>query len=124
MVILSSSHYTVTYAKLTHPGGHLKPDVYFNVSKYIKKYGVRPAVEIADFEAAHVPAVKELVEREQIDCDFTLTRACEVTLHEGLAKETEEAFATLAESGVANLTDVQHIPRKDAERVRSASVLS
>jgi hypothetical protein len=63
-------------------------------------------------------AVKDLVEREKIDCDFTLTRACDATLHEGLAKETEDAFKLLQKSGVANLKDVQYTSRKDAERVR------
>lgn len=98
-------------------GGHLKPDVYFNVPKYIKKYGVRSAVEVANFEASQVFAVKELVEKEKIDCEFTLTRACDATIHEGLAKQTDEAFAELAKSGVANLRDVHFTPRKDAERV-------
>ncbi|KAM5343723.1 hypothetical protein ACJ41O_012260 [Fusarium nematophilum] len=98
-------------------GGHLKPDVYFNVPKYIKKYGVKAAVDVANFEASQVLAVKELVEKENIDCEFTLTRACDATLHEGLANETEEAFKELARSGVANLKDVHFTPREHAERV-------
>ena len=100
----------------------MKPDVYFNIPKYIKKYGVHAAVEFANFEAAHVTAVKELVEKEKIDCEFTLTRACDVTLDEGLARETEEAFAALKKSGVANLKDVHYTPRKDAERVRTERI--
>jgi hypothetical protein len=99
-------------------GGHLKPDTYFQLSKHIKKYGVRAAVDVANFEASQVFAVKDLVEKEQIDCDFTLTRACDATVHEGLAKETEEAFRLLQKSGVANLKDVQYTGRADAVRVR------
>ncbi|KAK9792851.1 putative FAD dependent oxidoreductase domain-containing protein [Seiridium cardinale] len=98
-------------------GGHLKPDVYFSLPKYIKKFGVKAAVDIANFEASQVYAVKELVEKEKIDCDFTLTRACDATVHEGLAKETEEAYMELVKSGVANLKDVHYTARKDAERV-------
>ncbi|KAJ5570335.1 uncharacterized protein N7459_009765 [Penicillium hispanicum] len=98
-------------------GGHLKPDVYFNLPKYIKKYGARATVDVARFEASQVLAVKELVEQEQIDCDFVLTRACDVILDEGLAKETETAFAELAKSGVADLKDVHFTPRRNAERV-------
>lgn len=95
----------------------MKPDVYFNIPKHIKKYGVRATVEVADFEASQVTAVKELVEQEGIDCEFTLTRACDAILDPGLARETEEAFAVLKASGVANLKDVHYTPRKDAERV-------
>ncbi|KAJ0375455.1 hypothetical protein COL26b_006336 [Colletotrichum chrysophilum] len=100
-------------------GGQLKPDVYFNIPKYIEKYGVDAAVEVANFEASQVFAVKELVEKEKIDCDFTLTRTCDATLNEGLATATEEAFAKLVESGVANLKDVHYTPRARAEMVKT-----
>ncbi|KAJ5108314.1 hypothetical protein N7456_004989 [Penicillium angulare] len=98
-------------------GGHLKPDVYFNIPKHIKKYGARAAAEVANFEASQVLAVKELVEQEKIDCDFVLTRACDVILDEKLAQDTEAAFAKLKESGQADLKDVHFTPRRDAERV-------
>ncbi|RMJ17098.1 hypothetical protein CDV36_003257 [Fusarium kuroshium] len=98
-------------------GGHLKPDVYFGLPKYIKKYGVRAAVEVANFEASQVHAVKELVEKEKIDCEYTLTRACDATLDESLSKETEAAFKELVNSGVANLKDVHYTPQPQAERV-------
>ncbi|KAI8721528.1 DAO domain-containing protein [Fusarium sp. LHS14.1] len=98
-------------------GGHLKPDVYFGLPKYIKKYGVRAAVEVANFEASQVHAVKELVEKEKIDCEFTLTRACDATLDESLSNETEAAFEELVNSGVANLKDFHYTPRAQAERV-------
>lgn len=110
----ATSHRSLT----TLPGGHLKPDVYLNLPKHIKKYGVKAAVEVAKFEASQVHAVKELVETENIDCDFVLTRACDATLDEQLAKEIEAAYAELVKSGVADLKDVQFTPRKDAERVR------
>ncbi|KAK6227635.1 FAD dependent oxidoreductase [Colletotrichum tabaci] len=97
--------------------GQLKPDVYFNIPKYIEKYGVDAAVEVANFEASQVFAVKELVEKEEIDCDFTLTRTCDAILDEGLAVATEEAFTKLVESGVANLKDVHYTSRKQAEMV-------
>ncbi|KAI8173970.1 hypothetical protein K4K54_008898 [Colletotrichum sp. SAR 10_86] len=100
-------------------GGQLKPDVYFNIPKYIEKYGLEAAVEVANFEASQVFAVKELVEKEKIHCDFTLTRTCDATLDEGLATATEKAFAKLVESGVANLKDVHYTPRARAEMVKT-----
>ena len=57
------------------------------------------------------------MEEENIDCDFVLTRACDVILDKKLADETEVAFAALKKSGKANLTDVHFTPKKDAERV-------
>ncbi|KAH0421190.1 FAD dependent oxidoreductase [Colletotrichum camelliae] len=97
--------------------GQLKPDVYFNIPKYIEKYGVDATVEVANFEASQVFAMKELVEKEKIDCEFTLTRTCDATLDESLAAATDEAFVKLVESGVADLKDVHYTSRKQAEMV-------
>lgn len=100
-------------------GGHVKPDTYFNVSKYTQMYGEAAAAELAAFEAAHVYAVKDLVEDEGLDCDFHITRAVDVYLDPEHARQTEEAHRKLVAAGVVNLRDVAFIPKKDAERVRA-----
>ena len=99
-------------------GGHLKPDAFFNLSRNIEKFGTRRAVEVAKFETLQVSAVKELVEKEGIDCDFVLTRTCDAILDEKLAKETDEVYTKLVNSGVVDLKDVQRVSSKYAERVR------
>lgn len=101
------------------PGGHLKPDTYLTLAKNVKKFGARASVDVANFEASQVYAMKELVEKEKIDCEFTLTRACDATLDAGLAKEIEDAHVELQKAGVANLRDVQYTGRANAERVCS-----
>lgn len=98
-------------------GGHVKPDTYFNVPKYTGLYGAEAAAELARFEASHVLAVKELVEREGLDCDFHLTRAVDVYLDAGHARRTEKAYRDLVKAGVVDLRDVAFVPEKDAERV-------
>ncbi|KAH7068356.1 FAD dependent oxidoreductase [Paraphoma chrysanthemicola] len=98
-------------------GGHVKPDLYFNVSKYISMFGAGAAAEVAAFEAANVLAVKELVETEELDCDFHLTRAVDVYLDAQHAKETEAAWRKLRQEDEVNLKDVSFIPQKHAERV-------
>ncbi|KAI7969800.1 hypothetical protein EIK77_006748 [Talaromyces pinophilus] len=100
-------------------GGHMKPDVYYQVPKYIKKYGVKAAVDVARFEASQVQAFKALVEKEKIDCDFVLTRACDATLDPDLARDTHHAFTELQKSGVANLKDVFYAYGKDAEQTHT-----
>ncbi|ODV95233.1 hypothetical protein PACTADRAFT_75745 [Pachysolen tannophilus NRRL Y-2460] len=59
-------------------GGHLKPDYYSQYLEFVEKYGYREAAEIINFEAAHIEEMKSIVESEGIDCDYVLTRACEV----------------------------------------------
>ncbi|KAH8668884.1 FAD dependent oxidoreductase [Xylariales sp. PMI_506] len=96
-------------------GGHCKPDVYFNIYKYTKDYGAENAAAVADFEAANVYALKNLVENEGIECDFALTRAIDVYLDEEHAKATEDAYRKLLEVGKKDLSDVHMLKGKDAE---------
>lgn len=95
----------------------MKPDTYFNVPKYTKLYGPEMAAKLAVFESSQVLAVKELVEREQIDCDFHLTRTIDVYLDAQVAKDTEAAYRGLLKAGVVDLKDVAFTSKSDAERV-------
>lgn len=92
--------------------------MYYNILKYTKKYGAENAAAFARFEAQNVLAVKELVEREKIDCDFVLTRALDVYLDDAHAQATHAAYQELRKIGVANLADVQYLAGPDAEAVR------
>ncbi|KAI9726546.1 MAG: hypothetical protein M1834_008988 [Cirrosporium novae-zelandiae] len=99
-------------------GGHLKPDVYFNVNYYVRKYGAEAAAELANFEASQVLAVKQLVEDEEIDCDFNLTRAFDVHLDEEHAKKTKAAYDELRKTGIfTSVKDVHYVPSQYAEQV-------
>lgn len=98
-------------------GGHVKPDTYFNVTKYASMFGIEVAAQLAAFEASHVLAMKDLVEREGLDCDFQLTRAVDVYLDPEHARQTEAAYRALLKTGAVNMSDVGFVPKKDAERV-------
>ncbi|KAL1647330.1 hypothetical protein SLS58_002658 [Diplodia intermedia] len=87
-------------------GGHLKPDVYFQVPKYTALFGAEAADELAAFEASQVLAVKELVERERIDCDFGLTRAVDVCLDAAHAAKCKAEFLELQAQGRPSVRDV------------------
>lgn len=98
--------------------------MYYNILKYTKKYGAENAAAFARFEAQNVLAVKELVEREKIDCDFVLTRALDVYLDDAHAEATHAAYQELRRIGEADLADVQYLAGPDAEAVRSLIVWS
>lgn len=102
---------------LTGQGGHIKPDVYYNLLKYTEKYGAKQTAEFARFEASNVVAVKDVVEKEQIDCDFVLTRALDVYLNEEHATATREAYHKLTRIGAADVADLHYIEGVHAERV-------
>lgn len=91
--------------------------MYYNILKYTKKYGAENAAAFARFEAENVLAVKELVEREKIACDFVLTRSLDVYLDDAYAQATHDAYQELRKIGVADLADVQYLEGAEAEAV-------
>ena len=84
-------------------GGHVKPDAYSDIPKFAKLFGLETASQLADFEASHVHAVKELVESEKIDCDFHMTRALDVYMNTDHANEIESTYKSLQKLGFVNL---------------------
>ncbi|TGO20286.1 hypothetical protein BPAE_0314g00080 [Botrytis paeoniae] len=99
-------------------GGHLRPDLYGHIPKYINRAGVRAGAEIAEFEIAHVQALKELIFREKIDCDSTLTRTCDVWNNQDAADEAKVVYDRLRlDPELSHMEDIQFIIGKDAETV-------
>lgn len=90
-------------------GGHMKPDTYYNMPEYTELFGAEVAASIASYEISQLYAVKDLVEKEGINCDFHLTRATDVFLGAQAAKDAETAFRQLQRDGAVNLHDVQYI---------------
>ncbi|KAJ9269411.1 hypothetical protein DTO212C5_4474 [Paecilomyces variotii] len=97
-------------------GGHIKPSLYASIGNMSAKYGLEAAVELAEFEKAHLHAIKELVEKEDIDCDFQLTRAFDVFLSETQNEKVKNDIGALQKAGVS-LPDVQYTPGSKAEKV-------
>ncbi|EXJ85630.1 hypothetical protein A1O1_05996 [Capronia coronata CBS 617.96] len=99
-------------------GGHVLPDLYFNASSYEKRFGPRTAEELTSFEMQQVIEVKKLVDREQIDCDFELTRAVGVFLDNRVAAPTIAAYKDMKARGYQFPDDLHFIadPKK-AEQV-------
>lgn len=107
----------ITNFNISRPGGHVRPEIYFYMQEYIKRYGLEMAAAISNFEISHVQALKDLVEKEQIDCDFTLGRSMDVFLNEAQAVKAKVAYDALKKSGLVSLKDVQYTSAKDAEIV-------
>ncbi|EXJ57707.1 uncharacterized protein A1O5_12497 [Cladophialophora psammophila CBS 110553] len=99
-------------------GGHLKPDVYLNAAIYEKMFGPQVAEELTKFEVQQVMDVKRMVEKEQIDCDFELTRAIDVFVDRRVAEPTIAAYKDMKARGYRFPDDLHFIqdPKK-AEQV-------
>ncbi|KAL4925386.1 NAD(P)/FAD-dependent oxidoreductase [Aspergillus undulatus] len=98
-------------------GGHLRPDLYGNIPKYIDRYGLEAGAEVANFEIAHVKALKELVAEENIECDLNLTRCMNVYLNDADGEKAKRTYEALVAKGLEYTTDIHYTPQKYAEKI-------
>lgn len=99
-------------------GGHLRPDLYGHIPTYIDRAGAEAGLEIAEFEIAHVHAIKKIVEKEGIDCDFTLTRTIDTWCNEDSAKQAKQVYDQMVARNFKYMDDVIFYTGKAAEGVR------
>jgi hypothetical protein len=111
----------ISTADKTPIAGHLRPSVYARLPKYIEKFGVEAAVEVADFEFNHVSTITELVKKENRDCDFVLTRSFDCTTDPEEAASLKAAYLKLKDAGAAKPTidDLEWTDADKAEEVLS-----
>lgn len=87
------------------------------MSSLATDYGVDAAAEVAAFEAKHVYAIKEFVEKERIDCDYTVTQAIDVQLNSDHYKKLKEGFQQLVANGCAATKLGKYVDADNSEAV-------
>ena len=95
----------------------MKPEVYFRMPGYIKKYGYEAAAEISKHEVTHIQAIRDLVDEDHIDCDLMITRSFDVFLDEEHAKASKEEYDKMIKSGITTIKDAHYTPANQAEMV-------
>ncbi|KAK5123929.1 hypothetical protein LTR85_002126 [Meristemomyces frigidus] len=90
-------------------GGHIRPDLYGHIPTYIKRYGVKAGGAWAEYEIAHVQAIKKLVAEEDIDCDFTLTRTTDCWADEEAAKKAKANYELMSSLDLPYMDDVDFV---------------
>lgn len=70
---------------------------------------------VAAFESSQVYAIKDLVEKEKIDCDLVITRAVDTFLDQAQADEAITEYKALVERGEPSTKDVCFKVGKEAE---------
>ncbi|KAE8441067.1 hypothetical protein EG329_005896 [Mollisiaceae sp. DMI_Dod_QoI] len=100
-------------------GGHLRPAVYCRLTKWIKKYGVEAAEELAKFEFDHIEAIADVVQKESIACDFNLSRSFDIYTEPHEAASAKKDYLELKAAGVAKTTidDIVFTDGEEAEKV-------
>lgn len=99
-------------------GGHIRPDLYGHIPTYIERHGVEAGAELASFELSHVKALKDVIIKEGIECDFNITRNMNVYLNEGAGEKAKRKYEALASQGHSFVDDIHYTPQKHAEEAR------
>ena len=72
-------------------GGHCKLG-WQNIPEFCETFGLEQCSALADFFLAQIPALKEVVEKEGIECDFALRRSFNVFYEENVANNVRAGF--------------------------------
>jgi hypothetical protein len=100
-------------------GGHLKPDSYNRIATLAEEYGIEAATEVAEFEARHVDVIRDLVQKEGIDCDLGVTEAVDVQFSESHARKFKDGYDRLVKAGCGPTVRTRFTGPGEAEEVRS-----
>lgn len=103
-------------------GGHLRPDLYGHIPTYAQRAGPEAAAEIAEFEISNLRAIKKIVEKEKIDCDFTFTRTIDVWCNEQAAREAKAVYDKIVAHEFEYMDDVVFYTGKSVEGVSHRTV--
>ncbi|KAJ5102775.1 hypothetical protein N7532_003304 [Penicillium argentinense] len=96
-------------------GGHLRPDLYAITSKYAERYGLEAAVEVVRFEMSHLKEIANLVEKENIDCEFTLARSLDIYMDEDELAKRKEFVDYLRVQGLDFMDDVKYMSEQEVQ---------
>lgn len=99
----------------------MKPDIYNFAATIEAEHGVEAAAEVAAFEANHVHAVKDFVDKEKIDCDYTVTKAIDVQLSSDHFQKLKSGYERLVSNGSEPTKQARFVNAKDAESVNICS---
>jgi len=98
-------------------GGHLRPDLYGHIPTYIKRFGVKAGEEFAKFEISHVNAIRKIIQEENIECDFTLTRTCSAFTNQRVAEAAKASYVKMSSYDMPYMDDVCFTEGRSAEGV-------
>jgi glycine/D-amino acid oxidase-like deaminating enzyme len=86
----------------------------------MKRYDVKAVAEVAAFEDAHVQIIADLVKKDNVDCDFTMTKSFDVFTDIKRAEAAKKAHAVLKAQGVAKST-IDGVTWTESDRAEEVS---
>ncbi|KUJ21530.1 FAD dependent oxidoreductase [Mollisia scopiformis] len=98
-------------------GGHCSMGSPAFIDSVIQKHGPEAAKELFLFTAAQIYAMKHVVEKEKIDCDYMLDRFVETFLNQSDADNIKETYEAQLKAGLDYINDVDIVNPKYVEKI-------
>ncbi|EMD84899.1 hypothetical protein COCC4DRAFT_154574 [Bipolaris maydis ATCC 48331] len=98
-------------------GGHLKPDPLLRPAGLLDSHGAAVAEHVASFEQRQVAAIKELVERERIDCDFEETTVMDICKYAQGRDKMKASIDKVTKAGISTAKMIRFYTGREAEEV-------
>jgi glycine/D-amino acid oxidase-like deaminating enzyme len=95
----------------------LKPDPLLRASSLLKTHGKAVAEHVASFETRQINAIKELVAREHIECDFEETRVVDVCLYPEGRDKIKADLDQITRAGISTAKTIRYVSGRHAEEV-------
>lgn len=102
-------------------GGHVKTKT-DTMLKIVKRDGLDAASEVRDLTQRQIYAIKDVVEREGLECEFELRRSYDAYLGAEEAEARREEFEACLKDGQAWTREVDWVGPQFAEQVREFPV--
>lgn len=115
----SRIQFNIARADSGNLGGHLKPDPLSRAASVLETHGKAVAEHVATFESRQVDAIKELVQRENCDCDFEETRVTDVCFYEAGRDKIKADIAKTVKAGISTAKGIKFTSGSEAEEVCS-----
>ncbi|RDL35018.1 Uncharacterized protein BP5553_06949 [Venustampulla echinocandica] len=91
--------------------------VHAYINRITKQHDLAAAKELAIFQQNQVYAMKEVAQKENLDCDAVLTRCFETFLSQSHADEEKQIYDEELDAGLDFIRDVDYVGPKYAENL-------
>lgn len=116
-ILIPRSRESICADNTLNPQGHVKMKS-TTMGGLIAKHGEELAMEVRDLVTANIYALKDVVETEDLDCEFELRRSYDVFVDEDDAAKARKDFKAALKTGQRWTRDIDLTEGKSVEQVR------
>jgi hypothetical protein len=87
----------------------------------LETHGPEVAEHVASFETRQIDAIRDLVQQEDIDCDFEEGQVTDVCLYKEGREQMKTSLARISKANVSTAKGIRFSPDGEAEMVRKCA---